>query len=119
MSKKPETPHPRGRRFRSQLWFDNPGNPGMTALYLERYLNNGLTREERAAHPHGFTQSGDRAVVDDSLCRGLIPAWASCCQNNHAPDTTRQILRIGGRAGTFSAPICSTPGHSAGGGRKT
>jgi dihydroxy-acid dehydratase len=22
------------RRLRSQLWFDNPGNPGMTALYL-------------------------------------------------------------------------------------
>jgi dihydroxy-acid dehydratase len=27
-------------------WFDNPDNPGMTALYLERYLNFGLTREE-------------------------------------------------------------------------
>ena len=34
------------RRLRSQLWFDNPENPGMTALYLERYLNFGLTREE-------------------------------------------------------------------------
>jgi dihydroxy-acid dehydratase len=32
--------------LRSQLWFDNPENPGMTALYLERYLNYGLTREE-------------------------------------------------------------------------
>jgi dihydroxy-acid dehydratase len=35
-----------GHRLRSQLWFDNPHNPGMTALYLERYLNYGLTREE-------------------------------------------------------------------------
>ncbi len=34
------------RRLRSQLWFDNPDNPGMTALYLERYLNYGLTRTE-------------------------------------------------------------------------
>ncbi|MGB6892639.1 MAG: IlvD/Edd family dehydratase [Xanthobacteraceae bacterium] len=34
------------RRLRSQLWFDNPDNPGMTALYLERYLNYGLSREE-------------------------------------------------------------------------
>ena len=34
------------QRLRSQLWFDNPDNPGMTALYLERYLNFGLTREE-------------------------------------------------------------------------
>ena len=34
------------RRLRSQLWFDNPDNPGMTALYLERYLNYGLTHAE-------------------------------------------------------------------------
>jgi dihydroxy-acid dehydratase len=33
-------------RLRSQLWFDNPDNPGMTALYLERYLNFGITRDE-------------------------------------------------------------------------
>jgi hypothetical protein len=37
---------PRGRELRSQLWFDNPQNPGMTALYLERYLNYGLTLKE-------------------------------------------------------------------------
>jgi dihydroxy-acid dehydratase len=37
-----------GKRMglRSQLWFDNPDNPGMTALYLERYLNYGLSRAE-------------------------------------------------------------------------
>ncbi len=33
-------------KLRSQMWFDNPADPGMTALYLERYLNYGLTREE-------------------------------------------------------------------------
>ena len=33
-------------KLRSQAWFDNPDNPGMTALYLERYLNYGLTRDE-------------------------------------------------------------------------
>ncbi|MEM9635395.1 MAG: IlvD/Edd family dehydratase [Pseudomonadota bacterium] len=33
-------------KLRSAAWFDNPGNPGMTALYIERYLNFGLTREE-------------------------------------------------------------------------
>ena len=38
--------HPKGRRLRSQLWFDNPENPGMTAIYLERYLNDGLTLHE-------------------------------------------------------------------------
>jgi xylonate dehydratase len=34
------------KRFRSQEWFDNPNNPGMTALYVERYQNQGYTREE-------------------------------------------------------------------------
>lgn len=33
-------------KLRSSAWFDNPDNPGMTALYIERYLNYGITREE-------------------------------------------------------------------------
>jgi len=33
-------------QLRSQLWFNNPDDPEMTALYLERYINYGLTREE-------------------------------------------------------------------------
>ncbi|MBB5746386.1 IlvD/Edd family dehydratase [Brevundimonas variabilis] len=32
--------------LRSRAWFNNPDNPDMTALYLERYLNYGLTRRE-------------------------------------------------------------------------
>lgn len=32
--------------LRSRAWFDNPHNPDMTSLYLERYLNFGLTRHE-------------------------------------------------------------------------
>ncbi len=36
----------KGPRLRSRRWFDNPENPGMTSLYIERYLNYGLTREE-------------------------------------------------------------------------
>jgi dihydroxy-acid dehydratase len=35
-----------GRQMRSRAWFDNPENADMTALYLERYLNYGFTREE-------------------------------------------------------------------------
>jgi dihydroxy-acid dehydratase len=48
------------RRLRSQLWFDNPDNPGMTALYLERYLNFGLTKEELATGKPivGIAQTG-------------------------------------------------------------
>jgi dihydroxy-acid dehydratase len=34
------------RQLRSRAWFDNPANPDMTALYLERYLNFGISREE-------------------------------------------------------------------------
>jgi len=41
---KPDSKTP--RKLRSRAWFDNPDNPDMTALYLERYLNYGLTREE-------------------------------------------------------------------------
>ena len=36
-------------RLRSRQWFDNPDNPDMTALYLERYMNWGLKREELQA----------------------------------------------------------------------
>ncbi|MEO0356753.1 MAG: dihydroxy-acid dehydratase, partial [Pseudomonadota bacterium] len=32
--------------LRSRQWFNNPDDPEMTALYLERYLNYGLTLEE-------------------------------------------------------------------------
>ncbi|MDB5538444.1 MAG: dihydroxy-acid dehydratase [Devosia sp.] len=35
-----------GKKLRSRAWFDNPENPDMTALYLERYLNYGISREE-------------------------------------------------------------------------
>jgi dihydroxy-acid dehydratase len=41
-----KTQKPSPQRLRSRLWFDNPDNPGMTALYLERYLNFGFTKEE-------------------------------------------------------------------------
>jgi dihydroxy-acid dehydratase len=52
--------HKSSRRLRSQLWFDNPENPGMTALYLERYLNFGLTSAElRSGKPIiGIAQTG-------------------------------------------------------------
>jgi xylonate dehydratase len=58
MSRRPAKP--RAQRLRSQLWFDNPNNPGMTALYLERYLNYGLTREELTAGKPiiGIAQTG-------------------------------------------------------------
>ena len=47
-------------KLRSQNWFNNPDNPSMTALYIERYLNFGLTRKElQSGKPIiGIAQSG-------------------------------------------------------------
>jgi len=35
-----------GRSLRSKIWFDNPDDPHMAALYIERYMNYGLSRHE-------------------------------------------------------------------------
>ncbi|SFO32834.1 dihydroxy-acid dehydratase [Bradyrhizobium sp. Ghvi] len=66
MTKKPTNGHaPAGngtrRHLRSQEWFNNPHNPGMTALYMERYLNFGLTRAElQSGKPIiGIAQTGN------------------------------------------------------------
>ncbi len=57
---KPVTPVTK-RKLRSSEWFNNPHNPGMTALYLERYLNYGLTRQElQSGKPIiGIAQTGN------------------------------------------------------------
>ncbi len=68
MANTPKTP----LKYRSQAWFDNPANADMTALYLERYLNFGLTRSElQGGKPIiGIAQTGsdispcNRAHVD-------------------------------------------------------
>ena len=41
--------------LRSRLWFNNPDDPEMTAVYLERYLNYGLTLEE--------LRSGNKPII--------------------------------------------------------
>ena len=48
------------RKLRSQEWFDNPNNPGMTALYVERYQNQEYTRSElQSERPMiGIAQTG-------------------------------------------------------------
>ena len=66
---------PQPGRLRSRRWFDDPTNPGMTALYLERYMNFGLTPTElRSGRPIiGIAQTGS----DLSPCnRHLVDlAW--------------------------------------------
>ncbi len=48
------------RKLRSRAWFDNPDNPDMTALYIERYLNYGLSLEELQSNRPiiGIAQTG-------------------------------------------------------------
>lgn len=48
------------RKLRSQKWFDDPAHADMTAIYVERYLNYGLTREElQSGRPViGIAQTG-------------------------------------------------------------
>ena len=47
-------------KLRSKEWFDNPKDPGLTAIYLERYLNYGLKRKDlQSGKPIiGIAQSG-------------------------------------------------------------
>ncbi len=53
-------PKKRKKSLRSQQWFDNPKDAEHTAIYLERYLNYGLTRKELQSKKPiiGIAQSG-------------------------------------------------------------
>ena len=48
------------RRLRSEEWLNNPDNPAMTSLYIERLVNYGLTRKElQSGRPViGISQTG-------------------------------------------------------------
>ncbi|YAA58450.1 IlvD/Edd family dehydratase (plasmid) [Niveispirillum fermenti] len=64
MSVRDGTSKPSGRALRSRQWFDNPDNPDMTALYVERYLNYGISLEElQSSRPIiGIAQTGSDLV---------------------------------------------------------
>jgi len=71
-------------KLRSKEWFDNPKDPGLTALYLERYLNYGLKRKDlQSGKPIiGIAQSGsdlspcNRHILDLSknIKKGILNA---------------------------------------------
>ena len=60
MADQHSSPSGSGRRLRSRRWFDDPADPAMTALYLERYMNYGITPDElRGGKPIiGIAQTG-------------------------------------------------------------
>src|SRR4029078_5546881 len=83
-----------GRKLRSSEWFNNPHNPGMTALYLERYLNYGLTRRE--------LQSGNTIIGIAQTGNDLSP-----CNRHHlelAQRVREGIREAGGIAMEFPTP---------------
>lgn len=65
------------KKLRSAQWFDNPANADMTALYIERYLNYGLTREE--------LQSGKPIIGIAQTGSDLSPC------NRHHLDLARRV----------------------------
>ena len=72
--------------LRSREWFMNKDNPEMTALYLERYLNYGLTRDE--------LQSGKPIIAIAQTGSDLSP-----CNRHHIELTKRVrdgIIAAGG-----------------------
>lgn len=74
--------------LRSREWFMNPDDPEMTALYLERYLNYGLTRQE--------LQSGKPIIGIAQTGSDLSP-----CNRHHIELTKRVrdgIIAAGGTA---------------------
>src|SRR3974390_3365455 len=82
------------KRLRSRAWWDNPDNPGMTAQYLERFLNYGLTREE--------LQSGRPIIGIAQTGSDLVP-----CNRHHLKLASRVrdgIRDAGGIA--MECPVC-------------
>ncbi len=74
-------------KLRSRQWFDNPDDREMTALYLERYLNYGLTREEL---------QGDKPIIGIAQTGSDL----SPCNRHHIELTKRVRDGIAAAGGT-------------------
>ncbi len=91
-------------KLRSQIWFYNPDDPDMTALYIERYMNWGITREE--------LQSGKPIIGIAQTGSDLSP-----CNRQHvvlAQRVREGIREAGGTTccrlqGERSEPVCAMP----------
>ncbi|MGA1197965.1 MAG: dihydroxy-acid dehydratase, partial [Candidatus Latescibacterota bacterium] len=61
-------------KLRSQEWFNNPHNMGMTAVYVERYMNYGWTREElQSGKPViGIAQTGGDLTPCNMVHKDLV-----------------------------------------------
>jgi len=95
---------PKPRELRSRKWFDDPTNADMTALYLERYMNFGLSLEE--------LQSGKPIVGIAQTGSDLSP-----CNRHHlvlAERIREGVRRLGlAIAGELEALSAAAAGGSA------
>ena len=91
-----------GKQLRSRSWFDNPHNPGMTAMYIERYMNFGITREElQSGKPIvGIAQTGS----DLSPCNRIHQTLA---------ERMRAGIREAGGIAIAKFPVHPDPGERA------
>jgi len=101
------------RKLRSSEWFNDPTNPGMTALYLERYLNYGLTRQElqsgkpiigiarpaMTSHPATATISNSRTASARVFARPAVSRWS------FRPIRSRRRESARPRRSTATSPI--------------
>ncbi len=80
-------------KLRSQIWFDNPDDPDMTALYIERYMNWGISRQE--------LQSGKPIIGIAQTGSDLSP-----CNRHHLvlADRVREGIREAGGI-AFEFPV--------------
>ena len=85
------------RKLRSRAWFDNPDNPDMTALYLERYLNFGISREELLFPEKDVLRCPARALGPERLftftrlCHGELTKQAQA--DDHEEQAAREAPR--------------------------
>jgi dihydroxy-acid dehydratase len=101
-------------KLRSQRWFDDPEDPGMTALYAERYLNFGLTRGElQSGKPIiGIAQTGsdiapcNRHHLDlaKRVRDGIIAAGG--CRWSSRSTPSRRPASAPPRRSTATSPTC-------------
>ena len=78
-------------QLRSRQWFNNPDDAEMTALYTERYLNYGLTREE--------LRDGRPIIAIAQTGSDLSP-----CNRHH--------LELASESVTASSPLAAADGNS-------
>ena len=92
------------KRLRSRRWFDDPSDPAMTALYLERFMNYGITprRTARGKPIIGIAQTGSRLLavqpaspgprqrIRDGIRDAGGIRWNSRCIRSTRPATARR-----------------------------